>query len=110
MKAAQRRERDKLEAEVVADALKLYQVPSIKLKPGAQTGWPDQLFFIPGGRSLLIEFKWPGYEMAPRQYYIHKMLKGLGYDVELHTRKDEALRAIERAKELGAKELSKGRR
>jgi hypothetical protein len=33
-----------------------------KLKNLSDTSWPDRLFWLPGGKPLLIEFKQPGYE------------------------------------------------
>ena len=44
-------------------------IPTIRMffGPGIQTGWPDVLFLIPGGRSLFIEFKAPGNEPTKKQ-------------------------------------------
>lgn len=99
VKQSRRREKELLEAKVCARALTELQTPSIKLKPGANTGWPDREFFIIGGVPLLIEFKWPGYEPDPRQDYIHDMLRELGYDVQVHDSEDAAVEAIRMAVE-----------
>jgi hypothetical protein len=93
-----------LERKVVSKALSRYQVPSLKLEPpdGSETGWPDRLFFIPGGKPFLVEFKEVGYTPEPKQEYIHDMLEGLGYDVAWTDNEEAALEAIE-ARVLGAR-------
>lgn len=50
--------------------------------PGAETGWPDDKFYIPGGKPWLVEFKAPGKFVEPgsRQDFILSMLKRIGYD------------------------------
>lgn len=79
-------------------ALEERGVPNVKLlHPGGETGWPDRLFFIPGGRILLIEFKEVGYSPDPRQVYIHDLLRALGYEVETCDSLSSAKEAIERA-------------
>jgi hypothetical protein len=72
-------------------------VASIKLEPpkGSETGWPDRLFFIPGGRPFLLEFKERGYEPTAKQSYIHDMLEELGYDVAWTDDEEAALAAIQ---------------
>jgi hypothetical protein len=90
-------------------ALELYGVPNVKIYVlGGETGWPDRQYFIPGGRSLLIEYKEVGEEPTPKQVYIHDMLKGLGYDVIWCDTEAEALAAI-RAR-VEASRISKERR
>jgi hypothetical protein len=49
--------------------------------PGIQTGWPDVLFLIPGGRPLFIEFKAPGKKPTLKQKRKIWLLKKSGYDV-----------------------------
>lgn len=85
-----------LERRVRTKALSRYGVASIKLEPpsGSETGWPDRLFFIPGGRPFLLEFKEPGYAPEKKQEHIHKMLEGLGYDVAWTDDEEAALAAI----------------
>lgn len=89
-----------IERDACSDALTLLGVRSSKLITPGDTGWPDHIFWIPGGRPLLIEFKREGEEPRPKQGYIHEVLKGLGYDIETHDTKAGALEAIRRA--LGA--------
>jgi hypothetical protein len=56
--------------------------------------WPDRLFFIPGGRPLLIEFKKPGKVPTPKQAHRIKELRELGYDVEVCDSKEQGVEAI----------------
>ena len=53
----------------------------LKLRPGHNTGIPDVLFLIPGGRPLFIEFK-RRRPRTPKQRFWHGYLKRLGYDVQ----------------------------
>lgn len=91
-----RRERTRLENPVVKRALEELLVPSIPLKltRGSETGRPDDLFLIPFGRPLFIEFKWEAWELEPKQDYWHRILEDLGYDVQVHNNVEEALFAI----------------
>lgn len=91
----------KVERDTCGDALRKLGVPNMKmLHTGGETGWPDRCFFIGGGKPLLIEFKRPGekHKTSPRQRYIHNVLRELGYEVQVHDSKDEALEAIRSAK------------
>lgn len=81
------------------DALRLYGVNSIKMNLRGNVGWPDVLFWIPGGIPLIIEFKLPGEEPDPIQYARHIFLLHQGYALEVHTDKSEALEAIRKAVE-----------
>jgi hypothetical protein len=91
-----RRERQRLENPVVKRALEELLVPSIPLKMarGVDSGRPDDLFLIPFGVPLFIEFKWEGWELEPKQEYWHRVLRDLGYEVQVHNNIDEALAAI----------------
>jgi len=76
-------------------------IHSIKLDVSGHNGHPDRLFFIPGGRPLLIEFKRPGEEVEPgsvQEYVIESLVK-LGYNVQTHDSAEEALAAIQKAVE-----------
>lgn len=97
--ARRRREEKRIEANVWDRALKELHVPSVGLKLllGAQTGWPDRLFFVGNDKVKIIEFKDPNGELEPKQIYIIDMLKGLGYDVEVHDNREEAFAAIAKA-------------
>lgn len=85
----------------------LYGITNLKLNLRGNNGWPDRIFFIPGGRPLLIEFKRPGEEPEPLQRHRHDLLKRLNYDIEVHDTVDGAVRAV--AKALAAARLSKAR-
>lgn len=102
-----RREREEIEKPVQRRALLELLVPCIPLKliEGSETGWPDGIFLIPGGKPLFIEFKWPGKKPDPKQVYMHTLLRNLGYDVEVHDNVEEALAAIATRAEKGRREM-----
>lgn len=91
-----RQEKLRIELPTATRALKELLVPSIPLKlvRGSETGRPDDLFLIPGGRPLFIEFKWEAMQLEPKQEYWHKILEDLGYDVQVHNNVEQALAAI----------------
>lgn len=97
------REERKLERRVADKALRLYGVPSYKMEPplGSETGWPDRMFFIRGGRPFFIEFKAPGEEPTAKQNHIMQMLEDLGYDVAWTDDEEAALSAIKTRVEQG---------
>lgn len=111
-----RREQEVIEQPVQRRALIDLHVPSIPLKliGGSETGWPDDVFLIPGGRPLILEFKWPGEHLDPKQVYMIFVLLNLGYEVEVHDNVEEALTAIAAAKtraaEVGAASVHATRR
>lgn len=65
-----------------------------KLKILGDTGYPDRIFWLPGGRPLLIEFKRPGEEPRAKQLQIHEQLRGLGYEVQVHDNSIDAFQAV----------------
>lgn len=75
-------------------ALRELGVRSLKLNVTGSTGWPDRLFFIPGGRPLFIEFKRPGEEPGPKQLHIHAWLRHIKYEVQVHDTVEGAFQAI----------------
>jgi hypothetical protein len=78
-------------------------VRNIKINTRSDTGWPDRIFFIPGGRPLFIEFKRPGEDPDPKQEYIHEILKKLGYDIEVHDTVEGAVSAVVTALEASSR-------
>lgn len=44
-------------------------------------GYPDDIFFVPGGRPLLLELKRPGGSPEPLQIHTIRKLELRGYDV-----------------------------
>jgi hypothetical protein len=83
-----------VEKRVVRDASRHLGLTSIKLTLKYDAGWPDRLFFIPGGRPFLIEFKRSGEEPEPLQADKIEQLTKLGYDVEWHDNYDAAMTAL----------------
>lgn len=65
-----------------------------KLNGAGNRGWPDQLYMIPGGRPLMIEFKAEGEEPRKLQAHIHERLRENGYEIEVHTKAEEAIASI----------------
>jgi hypothetical protein len=73
-----------VEDPVVRDAYRVLGVPSVKLTPRGRRHHADRMFFVPGGKPKIIEFKRPGDEPRRSQSHVHKILRDLGYDVEVH--------------------------
>jgi hypothetical protein len=92
-----------LEARVARDALRLLGIPSIKLTPRGQRGWQDRLFFVPGGRPVIGEFKRAGEGLEDLQGARRARLAALGYDVEMFDDYDGAMAALRRAATRGTK-------
>lgn len=63
------------------------------------TGYPDRIFWVPGGKPVLIEFKRPGEEPSEIQEYIGDLLRRLGYQVEVCDNVDDAIKIIIKALE-----------
>ena len=53
-------------------------IPNTKL---GQNGYPDRIFWAPGGAPFLVEFKRPGEWLSARQGVIVSQLKEMGYHV-----------------------------
>jgi hypothetical protein len=83
-----------IEIEAVDLVWKYLGIKGSKLKVVGDTGYPDRIFWMPGGRPLLIEFKKPGEEPRPKQLKIHRQLRKLGYQVEVHDNAIEAFQAV----------------
>lgn len=64
-----------------------------KIKTPGDTSYPDRLFWLPGGKPLLIEFKVPGGDPEPKQDHIHDWLRELGYEVQVHDNAIDAFQA-----------------
>jgi hypothetical protein len=82
----------KIEQDACDLVMKHLGIKGSKLVTPGDTGYPDRIFWIPGGRPLMIEFKRPGEAPSPKQEYIHGQLRQLGYQVEVH---DNAIRAFQ---------------
>lgn len=70
---------------------------NVKLTPMGQSAYPDRIFFLPGGRPLILEIKRPGEKPKKLQKYIINKLKVLGYDVRWTDSKEEAIRWLTEA-------------
>lgn len=69
-------------------------IRATKLQGPGNRSNPDYIFWIPGGRPLLIEFKRPGQEPTPLQTHTILLFHDDGYDVEVHDTKESAIEAI----------------
>lgn len=85
------------------EKLKLVVIP-MKMFMGSDTGIPDDLFLIPGGRPVFIEFKDPYGQSTPKQLYWRKRLRKLGYKVYVCRSKQKAIEILTEA--VGAARLS----
>jgi hypothetical protein len=72
-------------------------ITCIKLVTPGATGYPDRLFWIPGGKPLLIEFKRPGEPPDPIQIHIHAQLRDLGYYVIVCDSVESAMHVVQNA-------------
>lgn len=88
-----------IEKQTVDLAWKYLGIIGSKFVTPGNTGYPDRIFWIPGGYPLLIEFKQLGEKPRAKQKYIHTQLKQLGYRIEVHDNAIQAFSAIIRAVE-----------
>lgn len=93
------------ESKFVKEAWKRWSLKVSKLQILGDTGYPDRIIWFPGGRPILFEFKREGYEPDPKQAFIHKELRSLGYIVETHTNANRAIQSLSDA--VAAAQLSK---
>lgn len=74
-----------LEAKIELDSV-LYALTqgcrNVKLDK-IERSLPDQLFFLPLGQTLLVEFKRPGEKVRPQQAERFRMLRALGHPVTI---------------------------
>lgn len=68
----------------------------IKIVIWGRAGWPDHIFIGPNGRLKWIEFKKPGEEPTALQRHMHRLLRQLGQDVEVHDNKETAIASLAR--------------
>lgn len=69
-------------------------IENVKFEVKGKDGYSDRMFFIPGGKPFIIEFKRPNEDPRALQSYRIEKLINLGYDVEVHTNEAEAIEAI----------------
>lgn len=56
---------------------------ALKLSAMYYTGLPDRICLFPGGRIMFVEVKSPGKRPRKIQLKAHKMLRDLGFRVEI---------------------------
>lgn len=83
-----------LENRVVKWAKKR-RLESLKLNVQGKRHYPDRLFFIPGGRPAIIEFKREGKKPRPAQQFVLNLLKALNYDIYYFETYKEAVAWLE---------------
>jgi len=66
----------------------------IKLSAIGRRGWPDRLFLWEGANVLFVEFKRPGEEPRKMQLYVHRILRKMGFEVQVHDDIDTAVEFI----------------
>ncbi len=71
-------------------------------RPGVTAGCPDDLFLIPGGLALFIEFKRPGKEPTPLQAHKLEKMRELGFAAIWTDSADQARAAITQALDTAA--------
>lgn len=71
-------------------------VESVKLETPGETGWPDKLFVMPGA-PFLIEFKKVGEVPRKKQAHIHRKLRAIGWEIEVHDTVQGAVDAVRAA-------------
>jgi hypothetical protein len=67
----------------------------LKLSLQFRRGYPDHLYFILGGRPVMIEYKRPGGRLTRLQQHIVGLLLEAGYDVAVAETKEEAIAYLE---------------
>lgn len=67
----------------------------LKLNVSNRRGFPDHVFFLRGGKPLLIEFKRPGELQDALQKNIAERLRFLGYEVMVMDDAKEAIFLLE---------------
>lgn len=84
----------KLESEIegaVSEWCTERNILHAKFSPFGRAGYQDHVYFIYGGRPVLIEYKRPGEELRKLQKHYYYLLKELGYDVAVAQTKLEAI-------------------
>lgn len=66
-----------------------------KMNLKGNRGFPDHVFWVPGGKPLVMEFKLPGEEPDPLQAFTILRLRRAGYDVHVVDTKEEGIRLID---------------
>lgn len=83
-----------IEQKAVAEVWKYLGIKGSKLTIKGETGYPDRIYWLPGGKPFLVEYKRPGEDPREKQIHIHTELMKLDYDVEVHDDPADTLQAI----------------
>lgn len=73
--------RESVIEEYLRDKVKLIGGKAYKFISPGNSGVPDRLVLLPGGRCIFVELKAQGKEATPRQLLQHKKLRALGFTV-----------------------------
>lgn len=71
-------------------------------RPGVKQGVPDDLFLVPGGIAVFIEFKRLGKEPTPLQFARLEMLQKLGFVALWADTSEAGIAALQFAKSAAA--------
>lgn len=84
----------------------------VKFVSPGWTGVPDRMILLPGGAVVFAELKRPGETPRPRQVYVHRILRQLGFVVFGCVDSKEAVRDVVQACMLisGQARVQKSRR
>lgn len=66
----------------------------LKFESPGFTGVPDRLILMPGGEVMFVELKAPGKTERPRQEYVQKQLRGMGFMVMGTVDGDEGINRV----------------
>ena len=53
----------------------------LKFETPGYTGVPDRIILMPGGEAFFVELKAPGKKERPRQEYVQRLFRSLGFMV-----------------------------
>ena len=53
----------------------------LKFESPGFTGVPDRIILVPGGEAIFVVTKAPGEKERPRQEYVHRQFRKLGFTV-----------------------------
>jgi hypothetical protein len=71
----------KLEADIKQEVFRWCERRGVLHAKLDRPGYPDDIFFVPGGVPLLLELKRPGEKPAPLQEHTMRQLMARGYNV-----------------------------
>ena len=66
----------------------------LKFESPGYTGVPDRLILMPGGEAFFVETKAPGKKERPRQEYVQRKLRDLGFIVVGRVDGKDAIRRV----------------